>query len=228
MWCSGSNTGTAGDLLIPFLVENLRMLLICPDIKRLHELHVVPMYTRALQYGYRDDMGWADFHSNRSHSYVSLRNSAFVHFRDNFKLGRTAAAEGQEPKPDDPIMLTDQAEKYMKSCDYLWVHSCRHQKQQATQILQGLQLRADNLRGHLVVEALRMCRMIIEGVEPNTLLPPHPMRYRIPLGFICATNFIKTLSLCRYSLPPNLNLQWQTKHVYKRMSCRGAESRKAA
>ena len=75
-------------------------------------------------------------------------------------------------------MLTDQAEKYMKVCDYFWVRACRHQKQQATQILEGLKLQADNLRG--VVETLRMCRMIIEGVEPNTLQTIQTMRGLLP------------------------------------------------
>ncbi len=52
----------------------------------------------------------------------------------------------------------------MMACDSLWVHSCRDQKEQA-RVLETLRPAADNLHG--VVEKLKLCRMIIEGVEPN-------------------------------------------------------------
>jgi len=160
MWRSGSNTGESCEvrdsLTILYVVDNLRMLPICPDLRKLHECHVVPMFGMAMDAGYRAEMGWTDYSNYRSTAYEALRSAAVEYFHKN--LGLATEADGH-------TVLVAQAEKYMMACDYLWVHSCRDQKEQAARVLETLRPAADNLRG--VVEKLKLCRMVIEGVEPN-------------------------------------------------------------
>jgi hypothetical protein len=143
-------------LTILFLVDNLRMLPICPDLHKLHDRHVVPMFKMAMDAGYREEMGWTNYTNYRSAAYVALRNAALQYFHKKLNLAT---------ETDGEIVLIDQAEKYMMACDYLWVHSCRDQKEQAARVLETLRPVADNL--HDVVEKLQLCRMVIEGVEPN-------------------------------------------------------------
>ncbi len=85
---------------------------------------------------------------------------------------------GLATETDGKTVLIDQAEKYMMACDYLWVHSCRDQKEQATRVIETLRLSADNLHG--VVEKLKLCRMVIEGVEPNKTQIIQAMRGLLP------------------------------------------------
>ena len=122
MWSSGYNTvdrcEIKDSLTILFVVDNLRMLPICPDLKKLHEYHVVPMFKKAMDAGYREEMGWTNYTNYRSVAYETLRNSAVQYFHN--KLGLATEADGK-------TVLIDQAEKYMMACDYLWVHSCRDQ-----------------------------------------------------------------------------------------------------
>ena len=66
------------------MVENLRLLLVCPDLKKLHEVHVVPMYKQALSLGFRDGMGWTDFSMYRSGAYQTLRDAAVAYFETKF------------------------------------------------------------------------------------------------------------------------------------------------
>jgi hypothetical protein len=56
------------------------------------------------------------------------------------KLGLATEADGE-------TVLIDQAEKYMMACDYLWVHPCRDQKEQAARFVETLRPAADNLHG---------------------------------------------------------------------------------
>jgi hypothetical protein len=52
----------------------------------------------------------------------------------------------------------------MIACDYMWMQSCRYQKQQAC-VLETLGQAADNLTG--VVEKFKLCGLDIELVESN-------------------------------------------------------------
>ena len=173
----GYNTGAAGDSLtlefvILFVVENLRLLLVCPDLKKLHEVHVVPTYKLALSLGFRDGMAWPDYAKYRSSSYQTLRAAAVSYLGTKFELAKMGEGE------DKAMVLLDQAEKYMKACDYLWVHSCMNQKGYASRILGNMKLTPNNLEG--AVEQLKLCRMVIEGVEPNVIQIIQSMRGLLP------------------------------------------------
>ncbi len=64
------------------------------------------------------------------------------------------------------------------ACDYLWVHLYRDQREQAARVLETLRPAADNLYG--VVEKVKLCRMVIEGVEPNQTQIIQAMRGLLP------------------------------------------------
>jgi hypothetical protein len=57
---TGERSEIENSLTIILVVDNLRMLPICPDLKKLHECHVVPMFKKAMDAGYREEMGWTN------------------------------------------------------------------------------------------------------------------------------------------------------------------------